>query len=164
MLLRKRAWDMMREDFPSVDESATLAMAIRDLQRAMQGTPESRIVVVLKKNGELKGVISIWSVLKAVKDWLFKDNSLKLSGETDWDHAFAQACHLCTHTALDEHLEQDVPVLKPGDPLVVVLESFLSSRRGWAVVEEGGRVLGVVYLADLYLSLSSDLVRVPGPR
>jgi len=66
---------------------------------------------------------------------------------------------VCTHTSLATHMEPDVPTLKPNDPLPVVLELFLRRRRGWAVVEDNGKVLGIITVADLYREISSDLVK-----
>ena len=55
-------------------------------------------------------------------------------------------------------MEPEVPTLKPTDPLPVVLELFLRKKRGWAVVAENGKVLGVVLVADVYRALSDDMV------
>ena len=45
----------------------------------------------------------------------------------------------------------------PGDPLPVVLELFLRKKRGWAVVEENGQVLGVVLVADLFRAVAGGM-------
>ena len=160
MLLRKRAWDLMREEFPTVSEDATLAEAIRVLRHEMKESPENYIVVVKKKNGTIKGVVSIWDALKAVESSVLKDENLKMSEETDWDQAFARASKICTQTALnDDLLETDVPLLRPNDPLLIVLETLLAKHRSWAVVEEGGRVIGIVLAADVFRELSRDMVK-----
>lgn len=49
MLLRKRAWDMMREDFATIDESASLAEGIRTLRDSMKTAPDNSVVVVKRK-------------------------------------------------------------------------------------------------------------------
>ncbi|MBU1230167.1 MAG: CBS domain-containing protein [Proteobacteria bacterium] len=164
MLFRKRAWDLMREEFAWVDESASLAEVVRVLRASQVLHPENNVVLVLGKSGgqdrALKGAVSVWKVLEAVDECVLRDPELKVVQASDFDKTFARACAVCTHTALSGHLEPDVPVLKPGDPLPVVLELFLRKKRGWAVVEENGKVLGVVLVADLYRELSSDMVGV----
>lgn len=162
MLFRKRAWDLMRDEYAWVDESASLAEVVRALRTSQQLHPENNVVLVLGKSGgearALKGAVSVWKVLEAVDECVLRDPELKVVQESDFDKTFARACAVCTHTALSGHMDHDVPVLKPSDPLPVVLELFLRKRRGWAVVEENGRVLGVVLVADLYRALSTDMI------
>lgn len=160
MLLRKRAWDIMREDFAIVKESASLAEVIRVLRESMKTDVELRAVVVTGANsGRYKGTISVWTVLKQVEKAVFKDSEVKLSGETDWDNIFERAMTVYTQTGIEELIETDVAMLKPGDPLLVVMETFLGKkRRRYAIVEEGGRAIGMVLAADLFRELSRDLV------
>jgi len=163
MLFRKRAWDMMREEFAWVDESASLAEVVRALRESQKLSPENNVVLVLAKSADgetrkLKGAVSVWKVLQSMDECVLRDPELKVARESDFDKTFARACAVCTHTALDRHLEPDVPMLKPSDPLPVVLELFLRKRRGWAVVEENGKVLGIVLVADLYREIAQDMV------
>jgi len=161
MLFRKRAWDLMREEYASVDESASLAEAVRALRESQKKSPENNVVLVLGKSGSkegvLKGAVSVWNVLAALDEYVLRDPDLKVAHEGDFDKAFARASAVCTHTSLSGHMEADVPLLKPNDPLPVVLELMLRKRRGWAVVAENGKVLGVILVADLYRELSADM-------
>ncbi|MBI9109741.1 CBS domain-containing protein [Maridesulfovibrio ferrireducens] len=158
MLLRKRAWDMMREDFATIDESASLAETIRLLRDSMKTAPDNNIVVVKTKKGSLRGVASIWTMLKAVEDKVLKDEDLRLNEDTDWDRAFKRAGTACCHSTLDDHIETDIPILKPTDPMLVVLEIFRKKHRSWALVQEGGSIIGVVLISDVYRELTRDLV------
>ncbi len=157
MLFRKRAWDLMREDFASVDESASLAEVVRVMRKSQQSSPENNVVLVMSK-GALKGAVSIWNVMKAVDELVLRDAQLKIAKESDFDKTFARASAACTHTALAGHMEPDLPILKPTDALPAIMELFLRKRRGWAVVEENGKVLGIVLVSDLYRELTTDMV------
>ncbi len=148
----------MHEDFVSIDESASLAEGITVLREGMKASPDNNVVVVLKKNGELRGVISVWSMFKAVEDLVLKDEDLNLTGETDWDRAFKRAGTASCSASLDEHIEEDVAIFKPTDPMLVVLEIFRKKKRSWALVQEGGKIIGVVLLSDVYRELSRDLI------
>jgi CBS domain-containing protein len=163
MLFRKRAWDFMRDEFATVDESASLAEAVRALRESQKTSPENNIVLVMGKSGSkegvLKGVVSVWTVLAALDEKVLRDPELKVAREGDFDKAFARASAVCTHTSLATHMEPDVPTLKPNDPMPVVLELFLRRRRGWAVVQENNKVLGVILVADLYRELSGDITK-----
>lgn len=158
MLLRKRAWDMMREEFATINEFASLAEGIRALRDSMKTAPDNSIIVVKKKNGSLRGVASIWTMLKAVEDQVLKDEDLSLTEETDWDNAFKRAGTACCSASLEDHIEEDVAILKPTDPMLVVLEIFRKKKRSWALVQEGGKIIGVVLLSDVYRELTRDLV------
>ncbi|WP_319470943.1 CBS domain-containing protein [uncultured Pseudodesulfovibrio sp.] len=160
MMLRKRAWDMMRDEFPTVQEDASLAETIRVMREAMVDAPDSQVVVVLTKSGKLKGTINLWKLFKAVKQSVLKDENLKQDGEVDWDQQFANACLICTQMRLDDYLIKNPPVLKPNEPILLVLDTFLKSRRDWALVMEGDRVMGVVYVTDVYREMTRDMMKI----
>jgi Mg/Co/Ni transporter MgtE len=153
----------MRDEFATVDESASLAEAVRALRESQKKSPENNIVLVTGKSGNkegvLKGVVSVWTVLAALDEKVLRDPELKVAREGDFDKAFARASAVCTHTSLATHMEPDVPTLKPNDPMPVVLELFLRRKRGWAVVQENNKVLGVILVADLYKELSGDITK-----
>ena len=159
MLLRKRAWDIMNEEFSTIEDSASLAEAVRSLRDSMKEAPDNHIVVVKKKNGSLRGVVSIWTLLKAVEDLVLKDEDLTLTEDADWDRAFRRAGTACCSTGLDDHIEEDVVILKPTDPMLVVLEIFRKKKKTWALVQEGGNIIGVVLLSDVYREVIRDLVQ-----
>jgi len=160
MMLRKRAWDMMRDDFPVVQEDASLAEAIRVMRKSMVDAPDSQVVVVRSKSGKLVGAINLWKLFKAVKKSVLKDENLKTDGNVDWDQQFANACLICTQMRLDDYLIKNPPILKPNEPILLVLDVFLKSRRDWALVVEGDRVMGVVYVTDVYREMTRDMVQV----
>jgi len=160
MMLRKRAWDMMRDEYPTVREDASLAEAIRVMREAMVDAPDSQVVVVKTKSGKLRGTINLWQLFKAVKQSVLKDENLTLDGEVDWDQQFANACLICTQLRLDEYIIPNPPLLKPNDPILVVLDVFLKSRRDWALVVEADKVMGVVYVTDVYRDMTRDMVQI----
>lgn len=160
MMLRKRAWDMMRDEFPVVQEDASLAETIRVMRKSMVEHPDSQVVVVQSKGGKLVGTINLWQLFKAVKQSVLKDDNLKMDGEVDWDQQFANACLICTQMRLDDYIIRNPPILKPNEPILLVLDTFLKSRRDWALVVEGDRVMGVVYVTDVYREMTRDMVQI----
>ncbi|BCS88342.1 CBS domain-containing protein [Pseudodesulfovibrio sediminis] len=160
MMLRKRAWDMMRDEFPTVQEDASLAETIRVMREAMVEAPDSQVVVVLNKSGKLAGTINLWKLFKAVKKSVLKDENLLSNAGVDWDQQFANACLICTQMRLEDSLMKNPPILKPNDPILVVLDIFLKSRRDWALVMEGEKVMGVVYVTDVYREMTRDMVQI----
>lgn len=156
MLLRKRTWDIMREDFASVREDASLSDAIRALGESREKYPDCSVVLVFSQSGHFLGLLSMWNLVQGMGPCLLKGSMLEGS-EVDWDKAFGRACRNCAQVRISECLQTDVPILKPNDPLARVLEVFLDYRRGRAVVEEGGRVIGLVTLADLFREIGASL-------
>ncbi len=43
--------------------------------------------------------------------------------------------------------------------MLVVLEIFRKKKRTWALVQEGGNIIGVVLLSDAYREVTRDLVQ-----
>ena len=127
---------------------------------ATDAIADSQVVVVKTKSGRLKGAINLWKLFKAVKQSVLKDDNLKADGQVDWDQQFANACLICTQLRLDEHIITDPPLLRPNDPILVVLDVFLKSRRDWALVVEGEKVMGVVYVTDVYREMTRDMVQI----
>ena len=160
MLLRKRAWDFMREEPPTVTDAASLAEVMRTLRTAMKEDPELRNVIVTDKAGHYKGTVSIWTILRQVEKSVFRDSDMRLVGENDWDRILERAVRICPQTGIEEMIETEVARIKPSDPLLAVLEIFLSKKRWrYAVVEEGGKAMGIVLAADVFRELTRDMIK-----
>lgn len=157
MLLRKRVWDIMREDFAFVREDASLSEAIGVLRAIRAKQADMSFVLVFSKSEKFLGVVSMWNLIQGMGPCLLKGSVLE-DNEVDWDSTFTRACRSCAQVRIADCLQHDIPTLKPNDPLARVLEVFLDYRRGRAVVEEGGKIIGVVTLADLFKEISDSLV------
>jgi len=156
MLLRKRAWDIMREEFPSVREDASVHDVVKELKASQARFPDNNCVVVYSSKGAFKGVVSMWNLIHSLGPCLLKGMGLD-EREVNWDKAFERACRTCAEDSVTDYIQTDVPRIRPNDPLARVLEIFLDYRRGRAVVEEGGKVIGIVLLADLYREIAGDV-------
>ena len=157
MLVRKRVWDIMRSDFAVVREDASLSEAIGALRDIRGRQPDGSFVLVFSKSEKFLGILSMWNLIQGIGPCLLKGSVLD-GNEVDWDRAFSVAYRSCAQVRITDCLQHDIPMLKPNDPLARVLEVFLDYRRGRAVVEEGGRIIGVVCLADLFKEISDSLI------
>lgn len=156
MLLRKRAWDILRENFAAVREDATLADVVRALEEIRKTQPDTTFVLVFSHTDQFIGLISLWNLIEGIGPCLLQ----KAAGEgpnIDWDKAFALACRNCVQIRALDCVQREVPKIKPNDPLARVLEVFLDYRRSRAVVEEGGRIIGVVTSADVLKEISKSI-------
>jgi len=152
MLLRERAWDVMRPDLVIVRESDSLRDVAVSLRLAMKEQPGKACAVVLSGEGEFRGVVTAWWLLLNMERSAL-DDSLKPDGGRDFDEKFRTACRKTFSRRAGEVVEPDVPVVKPQDSLFTVLGAMLASRRRFAVVMEAGRVLGTIAAEDLFLEM-----------
>lgn len=155
MLLRERAWDVMRTDMVSVSEDMSLRDAATALRGAMKIQSDRACAVVLGKGGGFKGVVTAWWLLLYMERCVMRD-SANPGGERRAEEAFRTACRKCFSERAGDMVERDVPVVKPQDPLFVVLKAMLTTRRRWAVVMEGEKVLGVIAAEDVFQHMDFD--------
>jgi predicted transcriptional regulator len=158
MLLRKRAWDILREDYPRVADEATLLEIIRALAGAEGKPQEADAVVVLGPEGDFAGLVTMDDVLAILERNVFRGAPLDGSQGGDWDEAFRRACLGCGEVRAKDLARPDEPAVHPNDPLLMVVESFLDRGRNTAVVREGDRVLGVVLKADAFREVGREVL------
>lgn len=159
MLMRKRAWDVMRDDLTKVGRDAGLVELMAALDAGVRGDSDNHIAVVEGADGEFAGVITMWGVMRKLEQCVFRDDSLvDLSGR-DWDKAFAMACRSCAGSGIGDLLETRVPTVQPSDPLMTVVMEFLNHQRGWALVVEAEKVLGVIFKSDIFKEVGRDVLR-----
>ena len=159
MLLRERAWDVMRTDMVEVRETDSLRDVALRLRKVMKDHPDRACAVVLSPEGEFRGVVTAWWLLLYMEQCALED-SLKLKVTEDFDETFKTICRKCFSRPAGGVVERDVPLVRPQDPLPVVLEAMLETRRRWAVVIEGGKVLGVIAAEDLFLQMDWEHLEI----
>lgn len=158
MLMRKRAWDIMRDDYTRVREDAGLVELMRSLKDAVAGDADNHIAVVSDQAGRFKGVVTMWKVMRKLEQCVFSEDQLLKFSDGDWDRAFIRACKACADKGIEDLMDHDVPSVQPNDPLVMVVETFLKHQRGWALVREGDKVLGAVFKSDIFKEVSRDVL------
>lgn len=158
MLLRKRVWDIMREDFAFVREDASLSEAIGALRAIRVQAGGHQLRPGLRQEREIPGhpvhVEPDPGHGPLPAEGLGPGRQRGGIGTAP----FPRLCRSCAQVRISDCLQHDIPVLKPNDPLARVLEVFLDYRRGRAVVEEGGKIIGVVCMADLFKEISDSLI------
>ena len=158
MLLRKRAWDLAKEDYGTVRATDTVADAMRVINQMIAKQPDSSAVVVLDSRGELNGAITLRDLMRFMERVLCTEEVAQQLDEGDVESAFRHTCGVAATTSLAEVVESAPLVIKPNEPLLLVLEDFVSTGREVAVVMESGKILGVIQLWDLYKEMSRDVL------
>lgn len=156
MLLRKRAWDIAREDFPVLKEADTLAEAMRILRKAVNDG--CLCALVFDGNKRFKGAVSVWDTMRFMEDTLMHGDALRGIDENRFEQMFRNACKVAGSTTVKDVMDKDVTVVKPDEPLVLVLEDLVKKGRSYAVIKEGPRVIGVTMINDIYKEISDEII------
>ncbi len=158
MLLRKRAWDIVRVDYASVAESANMLEIVRALSAVREKQPDQDAVVVLGPGGVFRGLVSMDELLAVLERRVFRDKGLDGTRGADWDEAFRRACLTCGEVRAKDLMRPDEPPVQPNDPLLMVVEAFLKRQGNTAVMREGDRVLGVVLKFDVFAEVGREVL------
>lgn len=162
MLLRKRAWDIVREEFPTLREDDSLAEAMRMLTACVGS--EGGIgagclcALVYDERDMLRGALSVWDTVRFMEDSLLRSGSLRGIEDDGFDRIYRNACKVAGSTKVRDVMDRDMTRVAPDDPLLVVLESFVKKGRSYAVVTEAGKVLGVIMINDVFREISGEII------
>jgi len=157
MLLRKRAWDIMRDEFAKVSETDTLDRAIAELDRIRRTQPDAECVLVFAQDGRLAGAMCMGTILRAVLECMPTEKDMKRTESLSWEQAYFKSRQICEQKAVKDLYNRVNTVVSPEDPIQDVIQKILKSRRGWAVVADGEKVIGYLMLSDLYKEAMRDL-------
>ncbi len=156
MLYRKRAWDIMRSEFPSVKEDVTLLQVIEAMENSLAQYPDNDCLLVTTREGRFVGVITRWNIVKAMGLNLLKKMTINKDDE-NYEKAFKLVSQLGAQTGIKKIIQKDIPRIKPHDTLDRIIESFLDYNRGRAVVIEGEKIFGMVILGDVYKEIARNI-------
>ncbi len=156
MLYRKRAWDIMRSEFPKVKEDSPMSRVIEAMEESLTHNPDNCCVLVTNSENRLIGVITIWNILQAMGPDLLK-SAAGTRDEENYEKAFTLACQLGAQAGIKKIIRKDVPRIRPNDTLARIIEVFLDYGQGMAVVEEGDKIMGIVMSVDVYKEIARNI-------
>jgi CBS-domain-containing membrane protein len=167
MLLRKRAWDMLRPEAGRVKENVGLPAVVEIMRNALRKERDNDVVLVMSDHGKLKGTVEMHRILKHLEKQFFAGEQPDIPiGKDDgryWDELFARVCSNACDIGIEKLVEKNPPVVQAQEPLLLIVDVFLRKKdKNFIVVEDDGKVLGLVFRCDLYLEVAdSVLSRVP---
>jgi CBS domain-containing protein len=144
-----RARDLMRSSFLRLGAGHTLREALSILLDHQAREEGPRVLIVLSPDAGFAGMLTTRYMLRAlVPDWVRE--------ETDFEDNLAFEKRLLD--SMEEKLEmrvteamnRDVPTATPEDRLPRLIERMQDKRLDCLPVVEHGRVVGVIYLTDVF--------------
>jgi len=160
MLMRKRAWDIVREDYVRVEREASLLEVMRKLLECVQSGNGCWCALVFEGT-RLLGAVSIWDTIRFMNATLQQAGLTRESGSLDFENLFRAACKLGAGTRVMEIMDEDYTELAPDLTIPQIMAKFVKKGRSYAVVKEGARTLGVIMVQDIFAELTEE-VRLEG--
>ena len=157
MLLRKRAWDIMREDYPVVKESEGLMGVMKALHEHLKDKPHCPAVAILDEQGHAKGLVTMRGLLHYVRENLKGREALKSLDHGGFENVLEDSCQTFVAAKLAGIMEEKVLKVGPEEPLVLLVADFVKHEQDAALVIEGERLIGMVLLTDLYQEVSQSV-------
>lgn len=148
-MIRKRAFDALREDILVVDAGEPLEAVADNLQTYLEKCPDLDAVAVMRQ-GRFLGIISLRTLLGDLNDCALEASLRTSLGDDDFEKTYQDACHHCMTRKAAEAARRDIPVVAPADPLHLVLDAMIKADSRFAVVLEGERLLGLVALGEIF--------------
>ncbi len=156
MLMRKRAWDIVREDYVRVERDDSLVDVMRKLLQCVKSGNGCLCALVFEGSAML-GAVSIWDTVRFMNNCLKQAGLNKESAERDFEEMFAIACKLGAATRVTDIMDKEYTVLAPDMPMPAIISHFVKKGRSYAVVREGNRTLGVIMIQDIFTELGEEV-------
>lgn len=168
MLLRKRAWDMVRKEAGRVTENVGLPAVVQIMRESLRKERDNDVVLVMTEGGGLRGTVEMHKILKHLEKQFFAGEQPDIPiGKDDgryWDELFKTVCKDACDIGIEKLVDKHPPVVQAQEPLLLVVEVFLRRKeKNYVVVEDDGQVLGLVFRCDLYLEVADSVLgSIPG--
>ena len=150
------ARDLMTRNFDTIHKDALVAEAIKKILNAKVRPTGHKTVslMVVDDDHALVGTISMHYILYHLRPFslLFtmEDTDLSWSGELD---GFVQAVKA---RQVHQIMNPDVLSIPPDEPLMTIVDRMMRNRVRRLSVVEHGKLIGVVYMSDIFYHLFSE--------
>ncbi len=143
------ARDLMKASFLRLGEKHSLREAMGILLDSQAQQEEPRVLTILNPEGKFEGLLSTRYLLQALlPDWVEEDQAGM--SEEDFEQKLLEAMQDKLDMIVKDAMLSDVPEVKPDDRLPLLIEIMQDRRLECVPVLDDGRILGIVYLTDVY--------------
>jgi len=169
----KKAYDVMTflEDYSVVSEDATVKEAMKILMESFSPKPTGnsfiesghRSILILDKNREPEGILSIWDLLKAIRP---KYLSAPKPSTADsvvyspmfWDGLFSVQTKAIADKSVKDVMSEAPPYIDRNANLMEVADLIFTSKRRRILVRENSRIIGLIREQDIFFAMVNIIV------
>ncbi len=145
------ARDLMRPTFLRMGAAHTLREAMGVLLDPQARREDPRIIFVLNADGTLAGLLSPKDLLKyLLGEWAKGEGAASKPSEAEEEAHILLSLQDKLNASVSVALNRDVPIVAPSDRLPRLIHAMQSKRLECLPVVEGGRVVGLVLLTDVF--------------
>jgi CBS domain-containing protein len=159
-----RVKDLMTDEIVTIRPEATLREAVEKLSRldvreCEEEVLETRSLIVVDEEGGLIGLIAMLDILEGMEPPFMRDTD-SFAGIT-WDGMFTEFIHQAENNTVADAMTpvEELEVVEPDDRLMTVVEMMAGRRQRRLPVVEGGRVVGLVKLYDVFHEIAREMLR-----
>lgn len=114
-------------------------------------------MVVLEHGMQLSGIITIKDIVKAIIPSYLDDN---IGGFT-WDGMFEEQVEKVRELLVRDVMTSELITAKPDDMVIHCADQMLDNQvQRLPVVDDSGKVLGIIRLRDVYLAMTTIVCKV----
>jgi len=153
-----KAKDIMEPVIDVLSPDDTLKEAVNRMRVARRG--ESKVgvkgMIVVDKGGNLIGMVSIKDILKTIIPFYMSYSEL---GEFTWDGMLEEMARKVADKEVQEFMTKDVITIEEDSPLMECADIMVKNNlQRIPVVDKDRKVVGIVYVRDLYYALVKTLL------
>jgi CBS domain-containing protein len=137
---------------------STLKEAVNLLKTARQGEGQFGVIglPVLNEQGALVGMLSMTDILKAVYPSYMSMMNL---GDFTWDGMLESLACQAGDKKVGDLMTRKVITVREDDPLMECVDRILKGNvRKMPVVDKTGKVVGMIYLRDLFFAVTQAML------
>jgi CBS domain-containing protein len=150
--MERKAKDIMEKDFSTIRPDAPVREAVRMI---LEGEPRHTGykpfgVMVTDEIGRLVGMISMFDILYHLRPPFM---NYQMEGLPLWEGELEPYLDQFRDLRVEQVMTTPVITCGPNDPLMLVIDRMVKKRARRIPVVDGDRILGIVYLSDVFVGL-----------
>ena len=156
--MKVTARDVMVRNFDKIQSDAPIEEAVRLIfkGKVRETGQKTASVMVIDRFNRLTGVISMFDILYHLRPPVF---NYMVSGIDFWNEELESYIKRFKRLTVKQIMSSPVLFVAPDDDLMVVIDRMVREKCRRLPVLERSRVIGIVYLSEVYYYLCKNLLK-----
>jgi CBS domain-containing protein len=156
--MKATARDVMVRNFDKIRSDAPIEEAVRLIfkGKVRETGQKTASVMVIDRFNRLTGVISMFDILYHLRPPVF---NYMVSGIDFWNEELESYIKRFKRLTVKQIMSSPVLFVAPDDDLMVVIDRMVREKCRRLPVVERSRVIGIVYLSEVYYYLCKNLLK-----